>query len=603
MSIKSFGLFRGVKNFIRYDDRLIRKMIMSNTKVLCLTSLLDAACVFFDELVAARGVGHDAMVAVGLSSPTFYIICIFTGVIAFGSQSLCTYYIGKGDKKNATSIFTDLVVLSVISTLVLTIVLLVFLNPICDLFGASKHDPAVYNLLHDYLKGLVWVVPGYIGFLSFTPFVILEGNRKCVWAASFVQLIVSVIGDIITVYIFDMGLYGVGMSTGVGYILATVVLLTNFRGETAFHFDIRLINLKYIIEIIWTGSPRFSKYISGFLIGIFINRIILLFGGNMAMAVFSVNNSVSTFLYMIGYGLSESVVYATQLLYGESARKELYKMMQTVVKISTVITCMITVLVIILRNPIARIFVKDGGNMLEHSMYAITFLALSIPIYTLNGIIIGYLSGARKVVYAKILTLVQKFIGYIAVAFVLGYFFGAKGLYASVFVCEVVTLLFYFAMACFYRKANTFGAKLLFIPKSFDEDIKSSFLFGVRNSDDISKILDSVSPLLKTEGYTDEKGLMRLHLCIEEIVGNVIENNFTLDKKTHNCNVRVMLYNDSTITICVRDDCPKFDLKEAYENMNKDNLSESANLKLIFGIPKEIKYNHLLGFNNTIVKI
>lgn len=92
-------------------------------------------------------------------------------------------------------------------------------------------------------------------------------------------------------------------------------------------------------------------------------------------------------------------------------------------------------------------------------------------------------------------------------------------------------------------------------------------------------MLGSVEPLLRAEGYDDKKGFFRLHLCIEEIVGNVIENCFTLDNKTHNCNVRVMLYNDNTVSIGVRDDCPKFDLREAYESITEENQYLNANLK------------------------
>lgn len=506
-------------------------------------------------------------------------------------------------KKNNDSVFTDLVIFTIVNTIILTVAMFALLDPLCNLFGASKSDPAVYNMLRNYVKGLLWSVPGYIGFLSFSPFVILDGNRKCVWAASVVELLVSAVGDILSLHVFHAGLYGVGMSTGVGYILATVVLLTNFRGETLFHFNIKLINLKHFGKIIWTGSPKFTKYLSGFLLGVFINRIILGFGGNTATAVLSVTGSISSFLYMFGYGISESTLYATQLLYGDAARKELYKMIKIVVKLSLVITGMITVLVIVFAKPIAGIFIKENSAMLSDTVYALTFLALTVPVYTLNGIIIGYVQGSRKVVYAKILTWFQKFIGYTAVAFILGYFFGAKGLYASSFVCEVATFTIYLIMACFYRKANTFNAKLLFIPTSFDEGIKCSFLFSIRNKDEVAEMLDSVEPLLQAEGYDDKKGLFRLHLCIEEIVGNVIENCFTLDNKTHNCNVRVMLYNDNTVSIGVRDDCPKFDLKEAYEGITEENMYLNANLKLIFGIPREICYNHLLGFNNTTVKI
>lgn len=597
------GLIGRIKEFVKYDDKLLRKMILSNTAVLCITSLIDALSVNFDEMIAARELGPDAMAAVGLSSPSFYIICIFAGVIAYGSQSLCTYYIGKGDKKANDSIFTDLVILSIIGAVVLTAAVSLFLDPLCILFGASKSDPVVYGLLHDYLKGLLWVVPGYIGFLAFSPFVILDGNKKCVWAASAVQLLVSAIGDILSVYVLDLGLYGIGTATGVGYIAAVLVLLTDFRGETLFHFDLRLFDPGYFARIIWTGSPRFSRYVSGFLVRLFINNIIILFGGKMAMAVFSVKNSVSTFLCMVGYGLSESVIYATQLLYGEGARKELYNMIQTVVRIALVITCSMSLLVILLVKPIAVLFIKDNVEILDSSMFALRCLALSIPLNTINGIIIGYLQGSRKIVKAKAVTWVQKFIGYIAATYVLGYFFGEKGLYVSVPVCEVLTFLTYLIMVFFYRKADTPEARSLFIPESFDKDIKCSFLFSIRNSDEVAAVLDRISPLMQTEGYTDRKGLFRLHLCIEEIVGNVLHNCFTLDNRTHYCNIRVMLYHDNTVTIGVRDDCPRYDLKEAYESLTEDNMYLHPELKLIFGIPKEIEYNHLLGYNNTIVKI
>lgn len=588
---------------MKYNEKLLRKMIIGNTVAFCVVNFLEAITLLLDEVMVARGIGVNAMVAMGLASPLFAMLALVASVLSVGAQSLCTYAMGAGDIKKNNSIFSSVIVMAFITAILGTIGGVIFLDYMCIFFGASKDEPEVYYMLYNYLKWLLLSIPGYGGYLILSPLVIIDGNKRYISIAAIVQGIVNLIGDYISVYIFNWGIEGVGFFTGISWIVALIILCLNFGKKSAFHFDIKLFDITCFKEIMWIGSPKLTKYICKIIYRVFMNHIIIYFGGMFALSIFSINNSLIGFFYMIGCGLADTIVICTQLLYAEKELDELYRTVKITLQIILIVTGALMVAVLIMSKAIVSLFVVNDEAMIAGANYSIICLAISIPLNALNSVIVGYMQGAKKIKIANSLSFAHRFLSNVLMSIILGYFYGVRGLFAAIPLSELLTLTLYLILAFCVKAGTSLVDRLLLIPADFYDDIKERIEYSITSEKEAINISENVSSFFEKEKYNNKRNIYMVSLCIEEMAGNIAKYGFVRNHGYNICNIKVILHKDDSITIRLRDVCPKFDLKEKYKLMMQGDRFANIGIKLVFGIAKEVEYNNLLGYNTTIIKL
>ena len=99
------------------------------------------------------GLGADALAAIGIVTPLFIIIIGLGIGLSAGVNSSVARFIGKGDMKNAGNSATHGVVLSIIVSIVIPGIILLFLDPLLIAIGGAN----VLGLAHEYG---VWIIAG-----------------------------------------------------------------------------------------------------------------------------------------------------------------------------------------------------------------------------------------------------------------------------------------------------------------------------------------------------------------------------------------------------------------------------------------------------------
>ena len=104
-----------------------------------------------DGLFVAKGVGEYAMSAVNLAVPFTNVMFSIAVLFAVGTSTIIAIYLGKGEGEKANSLFSQNTVLLTCIGLVITVLVLVFLEPFAVLLGAKG---VTYQYTMDYLRGL-----------------------------------------------------------------------------------------------------------------------------------------------------------------------------------------------------------------------------------------------------------------------------------------------------------------------------------------------------------------------------------------------------------------------------------------------------------------
>lgn len=583
-------------------NRMISKIMLSYTLTFIMIELVNSSTMVVDGIIVSRGLGATALAATGLADPSYHIMSILSGIFAVGMQSLCSAAMGSGDRKKIRDVFSCGSAVIALIAVVMTVLGFACLHPLCVIFGADGSDPELYSGLYRYLKGWFTGIPGFIGFMTVSPIVTLDGNKKCVTLATVVQCAVNVVGDLLSVSVFNAGTYGIGFSTGLSFNISFVILLTNFfRKRSSFRCAPGRIRMKTVTDMTRIGMPQLTKYLCKMASPLLVNRIIIGIGGSTAMAAMSVKHSINGFCLIAGAGIAESVNLMSQVFYGEKDREALYSMADSALRLDFLLCNVLALILFCASRLIAGIYLPAGTEVYAFSVLMLRCLALSLCLNGINSAVLSYLQGIRRILPAHMQTASHRLVFLVLASWILGKWLGVKGLFYAIPVSELLVLVNYIAAALLSGRSRDRQEALLLIPDDFSINREDSLSVTVTSVDEVIGISEQVYDYCKAHGVEHRRAYYS-SLCIEELAGNVVEHGFTKDNKTHSCDIRVMM-EDGDIVLRIRDDCRYFNIKERYEAMSSADTTANVGIRLVYGIAKDVSYVHLLDTNTLIIRV
>ena len=137
--------------------------------------LVNALYNIVDRIFIGRGVGGVAIGGLYLGMPIMLIIMAFGMLVGIGGNTLVSIKLGQNKQNEANQIASNSLTLLVLIGVGLSVLVLIFLNPMLKLFGASASN---IGYATDYLKIILIGAPfNVIGF-GMNNFIRGEGNPK-----------------------------------------------------------------------------------------------------------------------------------------------------------------------------------------------------------------------------------------------------------------------------------------------------------------------------------------------------------------------------------------------------------------------------------------
>ena len=92
-----------------------------------------------DGIFVARGVSEVALTAVNISMPFTTGLFSVSILFAVGNSTIVAILLGQGERQKANEVFTQNVVLLCILSVLITILVMIFLDPFARFLGATDH--------------------------------------------------------------------------------------------------------------------------------------------------------------------------------------------------------------------------------------------------------------------------------------------------------------------------------------------------------------------------------------------------------------------------------------------------------------------------------
>ena len=308
-----------------------------------------------DGLFVAKGVGEYAMSAVNLAVPFTNVMFSIAVLFAVGTSTIIAIYLGQGSRENANSLFSQNLAVLVVIGLVITALVLIFLEPFAMLLGAKD---VTLEYTKDYLRGLAPFAVCFIVSYNMEILVKTDGRPTLAIVTVITGCLTNCVLDYVAIFLLDWGAWGAAFATGLSQLLTCVIYLTHFLGKrTTFHLVRFRPDWHIYRRLLPIGvSDGVTELCNGVMIFLF-NRTILRCIGQDGLVSYTIIAYVNTLIINTMLGISQGSQPLVSYHYGKGDAAGYKKLLRYGFTAVGIMTAVIFAGVMLFAPQIAGIFV------------------------------------------------------------------------------------------------------------------------------------------------------------------------------------------------------------------------------------------------------
>ena len=250
-------------------------------------------------------IGADALTGVGVCFPIIMIISAFAFLVGVGGSPRASIYMGKKDNDTAEKILGNCFTALIVCAIALTIIVLLFKEPLLYLFAASE-DTIGYAMdyITIYAVGTIFVQLT----LGLNAFISAQGFSKISMLTVIIGVVTNIVLDPIFIFLFDMGVKGAALATVFSQALSAAWAIWFLFSK---HTVLRLRkenfkpSWKILAPCIALGVAPFVMQATESVLVLCFNSSLLAYGGKLAVGAMTILSSVMQFAMLPLQGLTQ----------------------------------------------------------------------------------------------------------------------------------------------------------------------------------------------------------------------------------------------------------------------------------------------------------
>lgn len=393
------------------------------------------------------GVGKIAISGLAVTFPISTIIMAFGMLVGIGTAALISIKLGQQRKEEAEHILGNAFTLIIITSIIVTAIGLIFLEPILLKIGADK-DTLPYA--KEYITIiLIGVVFQNIGF-GLNNTIRSEGNPRIAMYTMLIGGILNTILDPIFIYVFHMGVKGAAIATVISQAVNTIWVLAYFFGGKSV-LKIRCKNLKLDTKVIKSifaiGMSPFSMQIAASVVTIISNKSLVEYGSSLALGAMGVIMSIAMLVLMPVFGINQGCQPIIGYNYGAKKYDRVKYALKLAILAATTITTTGFIIIQLFPKQLISIFNKDP-ELIAIGVHGIRIYLFMLPIIGFQIVSSNYFQAIGKAKISIFLSLSRQVIILIPLLFTLPIFFDLNGVWMSApssdAIASILTAIFLF---------------------------------------------------------------------------------------------------------------------------------------------------------------
>ena len=240
-------------------------------------------------------VGSDALTGVGVCFPLIIIVSAFSSLFGMGGAPKAAIKLGEGNQSEANKILGNSITMTILFAIILTIVVLLFKEPILYAFGASDNT-IKYSLeyMNVYAYGTIFVMIS----LGLNAFITTQGFSKISMFNVVVGAAINIALDPLFIFGFNLGVKGAAIATIIAQSVSAFLVfrfLISKKSMLKITLKDLKIDIKILLSIIALGLSPFIMQSTESIISICFNTSLLKYGGDIAVGTMTILSSLMQF--------------------------------------------------------------------------------------------------------------------------------------------------------------------------------------------------------------------------------------------------------------------------------------------------------------------
>ena len=412
-------------------EERISKLIIKFSIPAIIGMLVNALYNVVDRIYIGHGVGSLGIGGITVSFPIMLILMAFSMLIGVGANSLVAIRFGQDRKEEAEGIFNNAFVLLVISSLLLTVVGFIAMEPFFKLMGTSED---ILSYAMDYMGIILFGAVFQSVGMGMNNFIRSEGNPKIAMYTMLVGAITNIVLDPIFIFAFNMGMKGAALATIISQMVSAAWVLSYFmRGKSFLKLRLPYMKLKpaYVSKILTLGTAPFTMQIASSVLNFIMNKGLNTYGGDIAVSGMGIVNSVVTLMIMPLFGINQGMQPIIGYNYGARKFDRVKQAYRIGVLFATVIVIIGWIATRLFPEQLVHLFNKKDPDLIAFGVKAIQRNLMFLPVIGFQIVSSNYFQAIGKPKHSALLGLSRQVLILIPALIILPIFFGIDGLISA----------------------------------------------------------------------------------------------------------------------------------------------------------------------------
>ena len=392
--------------------------------------------ILVDTIFVGNWIGPIAIAAINVVLPVSFFIAALGMAIGIGGASIISRALGANNYVKARKTFGNQVSLTLIITVVLVILGLIYIDGLVPAFG-GKGD--IFEPAKIYYRIVLYGVPILALCMMGNNVIRAEGAPKHAMIAMLIPSVGNLVLDYILIYQLDMGMAGAAWATTISYGLCFLYVAWFFlsgKSELMPSLVQMLPDWKILKEISSLGFVTLARQATTSILYLILNNILFELGGEESVSVFGIIGRLMMFAIFPVLGITQGFLPIAGYNYGAQQWKRVREVIFTSIKYACILGVIIFVLLFVFAAETASIFI-DNQVIIDETAAVIRIVFFAVPIIAIQLIGSAYYQAIGKALPALLLTSLRTGIILIPLILILSSIYGIDGVWISFPIADI----------------------------------------------------------------------------------------------------------------------------------------------------------------------
>ena len=452
--------------------------LMRKYAIPCIISLLVGALYnIVDQIFIANAsyLGSYGNAANTVVFPLTVVALAIAVMIGDGCCAFVSISLGRNEARTAKQSVGSSVVMTVLSSLVLTAVYLIFADGIIAMFGGTVNEET-FRHSKEYFFYISLGIPFYMFGQAMNPIIRADGNPKFAMVSTLAGAVVNIILDPIFIFVLRWGMMGAAVATVIGQVVTAVLAvwyLGNMKVIKPGKGDYRL-RKSVCGRTLVLGMTSFLSQISLVAAMAAINNMIRKYGAmdavfgqeqfaQIPMAVVGIVMKFFQIVISIVVGMAAGCIPIVGFNMGAGHNDRVKTLFTKLLTAEAAVGAVAFVLVEFFPRQLIGIFgaANESVYYTEFALKAFRIYLCMIIFACVNKACFIFLQAMGKAAASTALSMNREIVFGVGFALLLPTFFGLDGVLYSMPVSDLLTFVIALVLICkTYRQLNEKGARL-----------------------------------------------------------------------------------------------------------------------------------------------